>query len=279
MTTYSEPRHATVTANGLRLHYCEWGDPAASPIVLLHGITGHARTWDHLAGALAGRLRVIALDQRGHGDSEDPADRDYRVGSMAGDLAAFADGLGLRRFHLCGLSMGGRVAMAYAGEHAARLDRLVIVDIAPDIAPAGLARVRGMMAASPERFASEAEAAAYIRRANPLYAEAELQHRAAHGLRPLPDGGFAWKYSRGLREMMREGRHDPVDLWGPLDRITCPTLLVRGTESDILSPEIAKRMLDALADGHYAEVLGAGHSVPGDQPEAFAQLVRAFLTA
>ena len=253
------------------------GEPAAFPIVLLHGITGHARTWDHVAGALAPHLRVIALDQRGHGDSEDPADLDYRVGSMAADLAAFADGLGLRRLHLCGLSMGGRVAMAYAGEHAARLDRLVIVDIAPDIAPAGLARVRGMMADSPERFASEAEAAAYIRRANPRYAEPELQHRVAHGLRRLPDGGFAWKYSRGLRDMMREGRRDQVDLWGPLGRITCPALVVRGTESDILSPEIAKRMLDVLPAGHFAEVPGAGHSVPGDQPEAFAKVVRAFL--
>jgi esterase len=279
MTTYPEPRHATITAHALRLHYCEWGDPAAFPIVLLHGITGHARTWDHLAGALAGRFRVIALDQRGHGDSDDPADRDYRVASMAADLAAFADGLGLGSFHLCGLSMGGRVAITYASEHAARLNRLVIVDIGPDIAPAGLARVRGMMAGSPERFASDAEAVALVRRANPLYAEAELQHRVAHGLRRLPDGGFAWKYAKGLRDMMREGRHDVVDLWEALGRIRCPVLLVRGTESDILSTEVAKRMLTALPDGHYAEVSGAGHSVPGDQPDAFAQVVRAFLTA
>jgi pimeloyl-ACP methyl ester carboxylesterase len=278
MTSYPEPRHATVTANALRLHYCEWGDPAASPVVLLHGITGHARTWDHLAGGLAERFRVIALDQRGHGDSDDPADHDYRVGSMVADLAAFADGLGLERFHVCGLSMGGRVAIAYASQHAARLNRLVIVDIGPDIAPAGLARVRGMMAGSPERFASEAEAVAHVRRANPLYVEAELQHRVAHGLRRLADGGFAWKYAKGLRDMMREGRHDVVDLWEPLGRITCPALIVRGTESDILSPEIAKRMLGALPDGHYAEVPGAGHTVPGDQPHAFAQVVRAFLT-
>lgn len=279
MTTYPEPRHGIVPANGLRLHYCEWGDPAAPPIVLLHGITGHARTWDHLAGTLAPPLRVIALDQRGHGDSEDPADGDYRVVSMASDLAAVADELRLGHFHLCGLSMGGRVAIAYAGTLAARLDRLVIVDIGPDIAMAGLRRVRNMMAGSPERFASAEAALAHVRAANPLYREAELVHRITHGLRALPDGGLAWKYSKGLRDMMREGRREEVDLWEPLARITCPTLIVRGTESDILSPEIAKRMLGALPDGHFAEISGAGHTVPGDQPEAFARAVRTFLGA
>lgn len=278
MVTYPDPRHGAVPAGGgLRLHYCEWGDPGGRPIVLLHGITGHARTWDHLASALAPPLRVIALDQRGHGDSEDPADGDYRLASMVADLAAFADALGLDRFHVCALSMGGRVAIAYGGEHAARLDRLVIVDIGPDIGPAGLARVGGMMAGSPERFASEAEAYAHVRRANPLYAEAELRHRVAHGLKRLPDGAFTWKYAKGLRDMMREGRREAVDLWPPLARITCPTLIVRGSESDILSPEIAKRMLATLPDGHYAEVPGAGHTVPGDQPGAFAQIVRSFL--
>ena len=278
-TTTAEPRHATVTANGLRLHYCEWGDPAAPPIVLLHGITGHARTWDDLAAALVPRLRVIALDQRGHGDSEDARDADYTVGAMASDLAAATSALGLSRFHLCGLSMGGRVSLAYAGDHAARLERLVIVDIGPEIAPAGMARVRGSMADAPERFATQDEAFAYVRAGNPLYTERLLRHRVAHGLRPLPDGGFTWKYSKGLRDMMRAGgRRDTIDLWASLPRISCPTLLVRGSESDIFTPEIAKRMLAALPDGHYVEVPGSGHTVPGDQPEAFAQAVRTFLS-
>jgi esterase len=279
MTSAAEPRHDVVLANGLHLHYCEWGDPHGRPVLLLHGITGHARTWDHLAGALAERLRVIALDQRGHGDSEDPADGDYRIGSMAADLGAFADALGLAKFHVVGLSMGGRVAIAYAAEHGSRVDRLVIIDIGPDIEAAGLARVRTMMADSPERFASEAEAEAHLRRANPRYAEAELRRRVAHGLRRLPDAGFAWKYAKGLRDMMRENRRDVVDLWPALARIACPTLLVRGAESDILSPEIATRMLGALSNASYAEVPGAGHSVPGDQPDALAEIVRSFLGA
>jgi pimeloyl-ACP methyl ester carboxylesterase len=274
------PSDHRIDLGGLELHYCAWGDPAAPPVVLLHGITGHARSWDHLAARLAPDFRVLAVDQRGHGDSQWAPDGDYSMGTMAADLARLADRLGLERFRLLGLSMGGRVAIAYAAGHAHRLERLVIVDIGPEVAPAGLERVRSMIAGSPERIASEAEAYDLVRRANPRYAEAELRHRVRHGLRPLPDGGLAWKYDRALREMMRAGgRREPLDLWAPLPGIGCPTLLVRGAESDILSPEIAKRMLDALPDGRLVEIPGAGHTVPGDQPEAFAAAVRAFLAA
>src|SRR5262249_20512706 len=140
-TTLSAMRFADqcATVNGLALHYVEWGAPSAPPVVLLHGITGHATTWDHLAGVLADRHRVIALDQRGHGDSAPAPDGDYGVAAMAGDLAAFVDRLGLGSFALVALSMGGRVAMAYAGGgHVERVSRLVLVDIGPDINPAGL---------------------------------------------------------------------------------------------------------------------------------------------
>ncbi len=268
----------STAVNGLRLHYVEWGDASAPPVVLLHGITGHARTWDRLAAELAPARRIIALDQRGHGDSEAAPDGDYRVAAMADDLAAFVDQLGLSRFALLGLSMGGRVAIAYAGDHADRLERLLIVDIGPDIHLAGLERVRGMMAGAPERIESEADALEYIRRANPLYDAAELQRRVTHGLKRGPDGALTWKYDKALRDMMRDGgRRDTVDLWTPLARIACPTLLVRGALSDILSPDTTKRMLERLPAARLAEIAGAGHSVPGDKPESFARAVKAFL--
>jgi esterase len=268
----------SVDVNGINLHYVEWGDAGAPPLVLLHGITGHARTWDRLASGLVSRWHIIALDQRGHGDSDVAPDGDYGVGPMADDLAVVADRLGLGRFTLLGLSMGGRVALAYAGAFADRLERLVIVDIGPDIHPPGLERIRGMMAGAPERIESEAQAIELIRRANPLYDDAELRHRVAHALKPAADGGLTWKYDKALRDMMRSGgRRDTVDLWEPLARISCPTLIVRGAASDILSPDIAKRMLETLPDGRLVEVAGAGHTVPGDQPDAFARAVRAFI--
>jgi pimeloyl-ACP methyl ester carboxylesterase len=273
----------TAKVNGITLHYLDWGldrGPAdAPPVVLLHGITGHARVWDHLAERLAPRHRVLALDQRGHGDSDPAPDDDYRVGTMADDVAAFVGSLRLDRFALLGHSMGGRIAIKYAADHAARLERLVIVDIGPDINLAGLQRVRDMMANAPERIESEEWAVEYIRRANPLQDVDMLRERVRHGLRRAPDGELTWKYAKGLRDMMREGRRDAVDLWEPLPRIPCPTLIVRGAESDILSAEVAKKMAERLPDGRVVEIAGAGHTVPADRPEEFVRQIRAFLAA
>jgi len=269
----------TAKVNGITLHYLDWGPADAPPVVLLHGITGHARVWDHLAARLVPGRRMLALDQRGHGDSDPAPDDDYRVGTMADDVAAFVGSLRLDRFALLGHSMGGRIAIKYAADHAARLERLVIVDIGPDINLAGLQRVRDMMANAPERIESEEWAVEYIRRANPLQDVDMLRERVRHGLRRAPDGELTWKYAKGLRDMMREGRRDAVDLWEPLPRIPCPTLIVRGAESDILSAEVAKKMTERLPDGRVVEIAGAGHTVPADRPEEFVRQIRAFLGA
>ena len=274
------PRDHTVALHGLRFHYTERGEREAPVVVMLHGVTGHARTWDDEGAALASHYRVLALDQRGHGDSDSPPDADYTIARLAADLAAFADALGLATFTLCGLSLGGRVGIQYAGTHPARVSRLVVVDIGPDIAPEGRMRVGRLMAGAPERFDTLDEGFAYMRTNNPRYTDAMLRHRATHGLRPLPDGGLTWKYDRGLRELVRSGRwSDPIDLWPAWRAIACPTLLVRGAESDILSPEIATTMVQAQPRARYVEVAGAGHTVPGDQPESFVKLLREFLDA
>src|SRR5215470_4465046 len=268
----------TVKVNGITLHYLDWGQPTAPPVLLLHGITGHARVWDHLAERLAPGRRVLALDQRGHGDSDPAPDDDYRVITMADDIAAFVGSLRLDRFALLGHSMGGRIAIKYAADHAARLERLVIVDIGPDIELAGLQRVRDMMARSPERIESEEWAVQYLHRANPLQDLGMLRHRVHHAIKRLPDGELTWKYAEGLRRMMREGRREVVDLWEPLGRIPCPTLVVRGSETDILSPEVAKKMIERLPHGRLLEIAGAGHTVPGDRPDEFARQMQAFLS-
>lgn len=267
-----------VTTRGIRFHLIERGAPSSPPLVFLHGITGHARTWDDEAQALVDRFHVFAIDQRGHGDSGPAADGDYGNPAMVDDLAAITDALGLTRFDLVGLSMGGRVSIGYTGSHPGRVQRLVVVDIGPDIAAAGMKRVVGTMAVAPERFATTDEALAFIRAGNPRYTEAKLRHRVEHGLRALPDGGFVWKYDRELRDGARQGRPRPAgDLWAGWKAIDCPTLLVQGRESDILDDEIAKRMIDAQPRARLAVVPGAGHTVPGDQPEAFLNLLNDFL--
>jgi pimeloyl-ACP methyl ester carboxylesterase len=270
----------TVTLRGTRFHYTEQGDRSAPAVVLLHGVTGHARTWDVEGAALAGHYRVLALDQRGHGDSEPPRDPDYTIATLAGDIAAFADALSLPSFALVGLSLGGRVAIQYAATHSARVTRLVVIDIGPDIALAGRARVGTMMASAPERFATLDDVLAYQRAHNPRYAEALLRARVEHGVRALADGGFTWKYDRGLRDLVRSGRwSDPIDLWPAWQALACPTLLVRGVESDILTADIATKMIEAQPKARLVDVADAGHTVPGDQPEVFQKLLREFLAA
>jgi len=268
----------TLALHGRRYHYTEWGAPAAPAVIFLHGITGHARTWDDEARLLAERFHVVALDQRGHGDSDPAPDGDYSDAALLGDLDAFVDALGFRRVSLVALSLGGRVAINYAGHHPDRVERLVVVDIGPDIAPAGRARVGSLMAHAPERFATLDEVVAHMRVNAPRYTEAMLRHRAQHAVRALPDGGFTWKYDRALREAIRQGRmRVPADLWPQWRAIQCSTLLVRGSESDILTDEIAKKMLEALPHARLAVVDDAGHTVPGDQPAAFQSLLREFL--
>lgn len=268
----------TVSLHGQRFHYTEWGPPAAPPVVLLHGITGHARTWDDEARLLAERRRVLALDQRGHGDSDPAPDGDYGDDALLGDLDAFVHALGLGRVSLLALSLGGRVAINYAGRYPAQVERLVVVDIGPEIAPAGRARVGTLMATAPERFASIEDVITHMRANAPRYTDAMLRHRAQHAVRPLPGGGFTWKYDRALRDAIRQGRlRVPADLWPQWRAIACPTLLVRGAESDVLSDETAKRMIDALPGARLVVVPDAGHTVPGDQPAAFQALLREFL--
>jgi esterase len=268
----------TITLRGQRFHYVEWGQAAAPPVVFLHGITGHARTWDDEARRLADRYRVLVLDQRGHGDTDPAPDGDYSDDVLLADLTAFVDALGLRRCTIVALSLGGRVAINFAGTHPDRVERLVIVDIGPEIAPVGRARVGALMAEAPERFESVEDVVTHMRANAPLYTEAMLRHRAQHAVRPLPDGGFTWKYDRALREAIRQGRmRVPADLWAQWRGITCPTLLVRGALSDILSDETAKRMVDELPAARLVVVPGAGHTVPGDQPAAFQSLLDEFL--
>src|SRR5437667_222953 len=172
-----------------------------------------------------------------------------------------------------------RTASAFAGGQPERVERVIVVDIGPDIAPGGRLRVGAMMAQTPERFDDLETAIAWARGANPRYTDTMLRHRVVHGTRPV-DGGLVWKYDRAIRDAVRSGRwRDPADLWPLWSAITCPTLVVRGAESDVLAPETVKRMLATNPHARLVEVDGAGHTVPGDQPAAFRRILAEFLVA
>ena len=276
MTTETQVQDKTITLNGLRFHYRDWGNEGAQPLLLLHGFTGHARSWDTFAAAMRDRFHVLTLDQRGHGESEWTSD--YSGERMVEDVDAFQRALGLTRFALLGLSMGGRNAYTYTALHPAEVERLVIVDIGPEIVPAGSNRIQAGVQA-PDEFDDPEEAVRAARLANPRPPESEQRHRVLNNLMQRDDGRWTWRYDKALRTPGgRPPRPDPETIWPLLPRITCPTLLVRGAESDILSPETAARMVRAIPNCRLVEVPHAGHSVPLDNPDGFLAAVRPFLT-
>jgi pimeloyl-ACP methyl ester carboxylesterase len=279
MTKHEHPTDevvsASITLNGLRFHYLDWGSEGAPPLLLLHGFTGHAQHWGYVAGELRSRFHVLALDQRGHGDSEwAPV---YGSGPMVDDLAAFVDTLGLDELSLVGMSMGGINALLYTATHGDRVARLVLGDIGPEVATVGIERIRQQVA-SRDTFESIDDAYEFQREGNPRATPWALRERVEHNLLELPDGTLTWKYDRALRD----GSASRVDTardeqWERWREIAVPTLVVRGAESDILSPEIAQRMIDEQPNAELVTIEDAGHTLTLDQPEAFVAVVGAWL--
>jgi pimeloyl-ACP methyl ester carboxylesterase len=250
-----------------------WEWPGEAPAtLLLHGIGNYGRYWDFFADAVAGRLRLVATDARGHGESGPPAD-DYAPEEFVADALAVLDALAIERAMVVGHSMGGTHAIRLAATHPDRVARLVIVDAGPEPMPEGSERARRLSLERPERFANAAEALAYLHRTSPGYAEEVYANRLRWLFRE-EDGGLVWRSSRdALASIMTSARHG--DPWGDLRAIRCPVLVVRGNRSNVLSAGVAQRMVKTLADGRLLE-LDAGHNVALDRPRELAKAVVEF---
>jgi pimeloyl-ACP methyl ester carboxylesterase len=277
MATPAKPLSKTLTVNGLALHYLEWGKENAPPIVCVHGYTGSADAFNALARHLQDRHHLLALDVRGHGESAWSPAGAYRYEDQAGDLAALADRLGLQKFVLIGTSMGGIIAMTYAAKHGDRLLGLVINDIGPE-AEAGTQRITQMVGSRPDDFATLEDAMAYRRSASPILAArgAEDQHELALGvLRQRADGRWGWKMDPAyIRQRVEHGPPVRPPLWPVLQAVTCPTLVVWGDDSDVLSEAQARRMADTLPRGELVRVPRIGHAPTLVEPVVLAALDR-----
>jgi pimeloyl-ACP methyl ester carboxylesterase len=277
-TTHNGVVDELIEMRGLRFHYRDWPSARADApsLVLLHGYTGHARSWDAFAEAMTDRYRVLALDQRGHGETGwAPADQ-YAIADMADDLEAFVKALGLSGYTLLGLSMGGMVAMEYAGRRPKELAACVIVDIGPEIVQSGSQRIQAGVQAS-DVFASRDEAFAVARAANSRPPEAHHRHRSDYSLMRTEDGRWTYRYDRALRSVRNLRRRDPEAAWRSCANIAVPTQLIRGELSDILAPEIAEKMVRTIPDVRFDLVAESGHSIPLDAPEGFLAAARQFL--
>ena len=278
MTTQVQPQSRTVTANGIKLHYLDWGAEGKPPLVLLHGLRGHAHVWDDVAESLYRDYHVYALDQRGRGDTDHAPRGDYSTDAFVADLVGFLDAVGLDKFILFGHSMGGRNSMAFAGAHPERLERLCIVDIGPRIEPAGGNRITNELRDLPPEFDSFEDALGHVQKGNRFASEPVMRRRLTGQTRQLPNGKLGWKFDQEIREQRINGTGAPsVDLWPALDNITCPTLLVRGMETDLLAEETAQQMVATLKQGTLSQIERAGHMVFEDNPADFIAAVHGWL--
>jgi esterase len=270
------PTDHHVLLRNKRFHYLDWGGRGTTPIVFLHGGGLTAHTWDLVCLALRDRYRCLALDARGHGDSEWIVNMDYSNSQHVEDVAAFVQALALDRPVIVGMSMGGGTAVRYAQEYQPRA--LVIVDTGPVIDHAGGKQIRDFITQADEVDSIEDfvdRAMKFNPRRNPLLLRRSLLHNVVE----LPDGKWMWKYDKRHYGRMPETKmlEQRDAIWRNVEGISSPTLVVRGAQSPVFPRASAEGLVSRLPNARFVEIPNSGHTVQGDNPKDFVAALRAFL--
>lgn len=280
-------RRGFARSGSLRLHYLAWGPVTAPAVVVLHGGGQTAYSMEEVGADLGeAGYHAIVPDLRGHGDSDWSPDAEYDPDDHATDVIALLDAHGIERATLVGQSLGGLVAAAAAGLAPERADALVLVDIGAKLERQGVKRIVGFLR-SHESFASLEEAAEVIAGYNKRRAPSPQRiANLARNMRQGEDGRWRWKYDlRGLVATPdRDAPDDPAageaamarmraSMERAAARITCPAVVLRGAESDVLSDEGASEMQQLLPGAEVVVVDEAGHIVAGDNPRSTAEAV------
>jgi pimeloyl-ACP methyl ester carboxylesterase len=272
----------------LRLHFLDWGNPDAPPLLLIHGNRDHAHNWDWAAARLQDRYHVIAPDLRGHGDSQWSAGSMYAPAEFVYDITQLVHQQELAPLRVVAHSLGGNVALRYAGTYPEHVERLVVIEGWGGILPAHArpkppARMRGwieaqrsLAARQPRRYASLDDAYRRMLEANPHLSEDQARHLTIHGANQNEDGTYSWKFDNYTHasQVLDVPPDDVRALWR---NITCPVLLIAGSESWVRSGADPTALVDGFADARHAFVEGAGHWVQHDQLDRFLKLVEEFL--
>jgi pimeloyl-ACP methyl ester carboxylesterase len=276
----------------LRLHYADWGNPDAPPLLLVHGGRDHCRNWDWVANRLKNDWHIIAPDLRGHGDSEWSATGTYAMESYIYDLAQIIDQQGLAPVTVIAHSLGGNICIRYAGIFPEKVKKLVAIEglgpspkmMAERMATSlderlrkWIADQRGLSARLPRRYATLEDAFRRMREENTHLSIEQARHLTQYGVNQNEDGTYSWKFDNYVRVF------PPVDisatelelLWS---RIVCPTLLVYGKESWASNPEYDGRLMH-FKTARVASLAGAGHWVHHDKLDEFMQITSDFLTS
>ncbi len=277
----SERRLEIETRDGLKLVADARGDAGAPGVLFLHGGGQTRHSWGGTARILAGAGRhTVTLDMRGHGESTWCPERRYLVSDFARDMLEVIDAAFERPPAVVGASLGGVAALLGVGESPPPLPAaaVVLVDISTRIEDAGAERIASWMRSRPDGFASLDEVADAVEE----YTRERRRHRNLSGLeknvRLGADGRYRWHWDPGF--MSGEGPseiRDHARMIRAAQRLELPSLLVRGRQSDVISPEGAREFVDAAPRAEFVDVSGAGHMVAGDRNDAFTAAVRGFL--
>lgn len=264
--------------------YVEWGD-AANPQVLVcvHGLTRSGRDFDFLAQALAADYRVVCPDVVGRGRSDWLRNKSlYALPQYCADMTALLARLNVETVHWVGTSMGGLIGMALACQPETPIARLVLNDVGPVITATSLERIGTYLGAAP-RFDSIEQAEAFVRFVSATFgsfSDEQWRHLTVHVTRTASDGKIEFAYDPGIaqsfREMLAAGDGKDVELWPLYDGIACPTLLLRGETSDLLTHDAALQMAGRGPRATLVEVPGVGHA-PMFMDAAQVAPVRRFL--
>lgn len=280
MPTTVPAREIFVQANGLRHHLIARGSPGSPVVMMIHGLAGQAHTFDAIASRLAAQYHVYCLDVRGRGESEWGPPDGYHVENYVADLEAVRVALGLRNFALVGTSMGGIITMNYTPRFPEHVRRVVLNDIGPEIDPAGLKRILAYVGHAPEMFNDMSAVVKYYRENYaPMVehlAENQIADFAKWNVRRSDKGVYVWKMDPAVRTGGGATAQPALDPWEAVKQITCPALILRGAQSDVLSPQIASRMIEVMPDARLVEVPGVGHAPVLTEPAA-AEALEAFL--
>jgi pimeloyl-ACP methyl ester carboxylesterase len=273
-----------IGGGGVRLAAERWeaGDsaPRAGTALLLHGGGQTRHSWNRTAARLASHgWTAIAVDARGHGDSQWAADADYSLNAFVGDLAAIVDMLDAPPV-LIGASLGGMTALVGQGTDPNMARGLVLVDITPRVEPAGRERIMSFMSSAPDGYASLEDVADAIHAYNPNRPRPHNLEGLRKNVRQQSDGRWHWHWDPKFLRIGDEPARavDTARLYEAARNITIPTLLVRGTRSDIVSPESAAELLRLIPTAKAVEV-EAGHMIAGDDNDVFSAHLLEFLSS
>ena len=289
-TIRSGPASHVYFSQRLRLHYVDWGNEGAPPMLLVHGGRDHCRNWDWVAEAFRDEYHIIAPDLRGHGDSQWSMGGSYTMPEYAYDIAHLVDQKNMAPVTILSHSLGGMISLQYAGLYPDKVKSIIAIEglgVSPLIMAKSAGKsinekligwadeLRKVSGRTPRSYASLEDAFKRMQDENPHLSEDQARHLTVHGANQNEDGTYSWKFDNYVR-IFRPYGLSPEEIRHLWSRITCPTLLIRGTESWASDP-IEDGRFNSFQNANVASIDGAGHWAHHDRLDVFLDLVRSHL--